>query len=253
MNEYAALPRLQTSATHSVAPNGSLLLCYREQAHALHRATVVVVNASAGVSPVACAVLTLMSARPRISNPDASRHVLRLRPCMPRTGAVARPQHDAAKGSRAITLAAELNAAASALNNAPALLSILSTSQDVVRATRCLLLPNARSRALYALTRQRAAGRDSSRHPGPRRLFHGQAASGAVSAGWRAGWGHRRCSAAHLVSAAARVGACWWLTPARRPGCATRTRPLWTACARCWFARTCRVRLRCLRLLVFLR
>ena len=148
-----------------------------------------------------------------------SQHVLpplRLRACMPRAGAVARPQHDAAKGSHAtaLQLAAELNAAASALNNAPALLSILSTSQDVVRTTRCLLLLNARSRASYALTPPPAAGGDSSRHPGSRRLFHGQAASGAVSAGCRAGWGHRRCSAAHLVSAAARVCAWWWLTPA---------------------------------------
>ena len=54
---------------------------------------------------------------------------------MTQTNGAAKSSH-----SQALQLAAELNAAASALNNLPLLLDILSSSQDAVRFTRCLLL-----------------------------------------------------------------------------------------------------------------
>ena len=63
---------------------------------------------------------------------------------MPRASAVAQKNGAAtALHSQALQLAAELNAAASALNNLPPLLDTLSTSQDAVRLVRCFLSCNA--------------------------------------------------------------------------------------------------------------
>ena len=125
---------------------------------------------------------------------------------MPRADAVARPLSGAAKASHtpALQLAAELNAAASALNNAPALLNLLSASQDVVRALRCFVLWRAGVRALRALIARVLPGRVSSRRFGIGALLPAQAAARAVPAGWWAGRGCSRRHAARMVRSGTR-------------------------------------------------
>ena len=120
---------------------------------------------------------------------------------MPRASAEAQKSGAAKKVSHssALQLAAELNAAASALNNAPRLLDILSTSQDAVRLVRCLLLCRVCFRQASESEERVVPERVSSRRRGALRLLRRQAASRTVFASWGRGSGVCRVDAARLV------------------------------------------------------